>query len=481
MMNEKILSAGGLLHHMTTDSREVQKGSVFVAYPGQFCDGRDFIPQAIENGAAAVLWEKAGFNWDDALQYPNEGVFNLKHQAGQIASQFYGRPSERLWVIGTTGTNGKTTCSHWIAQAFNALHKKTAVIGTIGNGVLNSDVGLSQANNTTPDSILLQKTLSEYLEQQVDVVAMEVSSHGLDQGRVNGVDFDIAVFTNLTRDHLDYHGDMEAYAEAKKKLFNWSSLRCAVVNVDDELGQLIVKERKAANKQVMTYALKNKADVFAQSINISNDGIQMNVVTPLGELNLKTSVIGDFNVYNLLAVVGALLASGIELNEAIEAVSKVKAVAGRMQQFGGKALPLVIVDYAHTPDALQKALEALKPQTKGKLICVFGCGGDRDQGKRPLMAKVATRIADELIITSDNPRNEPPDSIINDILMGAPVGAKVIQDRTEAIHFAIKNANKNDVILVAGKGHENYQEIAGVRYPFWDAEVVKNALQEVST
>jgi UDP-N-acetylmuramoyl-L-alanyl-D-glutamate--2,6-diaminopimelate ligase len=478
-MIEKTLTAGSTFQHMTTDSRQVKKGSVFVAYPGQIADGRDYIPQAILNGASAVLWEKNGFEWDDGIELPNEGVLNLKHKAGNIASQFYGAPSEKMWLIGTTGTNGKTTCSHWIAQSFKALHKKAAVIGTIGNGVLNPDIALSQANNTTPDSIDLQKTLAGYYEQKVEIVAMEVSSHGLDQGRVNGVAFDVAVFTNLSRDHLDYHGNMKAYAEAKKKLFDWPSLHCAVVNVDDELGQIIAKERKAANKQVMTYALENTADVFAQSININNDGIQMKVMTPLGESNLKTSVIGRFNVYNLLAVLSALLVSGVGLIEAIEAVSKVIPVQGRMQKFGGNTMPLVVVDYAHTPDALKQALQTLKLQTKGKLICVFGCGGDRDQGKRPLMAKIASNLADEIIITSDNPRNEQASLIINEILTGASVSAKIIEDRAEAIQFAIKNGDKNDVILVAGKGHENYQEIAGIRYPFSDIEEVEKALQEM--
>lgn len=475
-MLQDILNAEGACRHMTTDSRQVKKGSVFIAYPGQFADGRDYILQAAKNGAAAVLWEKQGFEWSDAIHLPNMGIFNLKHEVGKIASQFYGLPSEKLRVIGTTGTNGKTTCSHWIAQAFNTLNKKTAVIGTIGNGILDSKIPLSAAHNTTPDSIVLQATLSTYVDQQVEVVAMEVSSHGLDQGRVNGVAFEIAVLTNLTRDHLDYHGSMQAYAEAKKKLFDWPNLRCAVVNVDDELGQRIAQERQTANLATMTYGLRNQADVTAKNIDIGNAGIQMQVVTPLGVADLKANVIGDFNVYNLLAVLSTLLASGVGLNQAVEAVSSVKPVLGRMQQFGGNELPLVVVDYAHTPDALEQALQTLKPQTKGQLVCVFGCGGERDQGKRPLMAKVATSLADQVVITSDNPRNENAHSIINEILKGASANATVIEDRAEAIQFAIQSTHKNDVVLVAGKGHENYQEIAGVRYPFSDSELVQKAL-----
>jgi len=297
---------------------------------------------------------------------------------------------------------------------------------------------------------------------------------------VNGVAFDVAVFTNLTRDHLDYHGDMQAYGNAKKKLFKWESLRCAVLNIDDELGQLIKQEMQACNKQVMTYGLNNKANVFPNSLKMNNQGVQMNVVTPLGEASLSANVIGDFNVYNLLAVLTTLLASGIGLTEAIEAVSKVKSVAGRMQQFGGENLPLIVVDYAHTPDALSQSLQTLKKQTKGKLLCVFGCGGNRDKGKRPLMGKVSDEVADQIIVTSDNPRNEPEVLIINEILAGTSGKAKVIQDRKEAIEFAIHTAGKNDVVLIAGKGHENYQEISGVRYPFSDAEVVQKALMEKS-
>lgn len=478
MTLKDILNIGVANRHMTSDSRQVKKGSVFVAYPGEYADGRDYILQAVNDGAAAVLWDKQDFEWNDEINLPNLGMFNLKHVAGQIASQYYGFPSEKLWVIGTTGTNGKTTCSHWIAQAFNALNKKTAVIGTVGNGILNSAVGLKNANHTTPDCIVLQETLAKYLSEQVEVVAMEVSSHGLDQGRVNGVAFDVAVFTNLTRDHLDYHGNMQAYAEAKKKLFEWPNLRCAVVNVDDELGQRIAQECQARNKQVLTYGLNNQANVFTPSFEMNNQGIHMSVVTPFGEASLSANVIGDFNVYNLLAVLTTLLASGIGLSEAIETVSKVQSVEGRMQQFGGGKLPLVVVDYAHTPDALHQALQTLKKQTKGRLVCVFGCGGNRDKGKRPLMGKVSDDIADQIIITSDNPRNEPAELIIHDILAGASDKAIVIEDRNEGIQFAIRSASENDVVLIAGKGHENYQEISGVRYPFSDAEVVQKALME---
>lgn len=466
--------------NMTSDSRRVKQGSLFVAYPGEHQDGRDFIEEAIGKGAAAVLWEKQNFSWKSSKEVANDGVLNLKLQVGEFASKFYGDPSTHLWVIGVTGTNGKTTCTHWLAQAFSYLSKKTAVIGTIGNGVLSANKPLGNAVNTTPDSILLHAMMAEYVEQEVNVVAMEVSSHGLDQGRVSGVDFDIALLTNLTRDHLDYHGDMAAYAAAKKKLFAWETLKCAVVNVDDAFGQSIASEFKAAHKNVMTYALNQPADIVAKDIKMDAQGISMEVHTQAGSARLSSDVIGHFNVYNLLGVLGVLLASGVDLHEAIEALSKVKSVAGRMQQYGGKTRPLVVVDYAHTPDALEQVLKSLRPQTKGKLICVFGCGGDRDKGKRPLMTKIASELADQIILTSDNPRAEPLENIIHDMLQGSSLQHKVINDRAHAICFAIQQATSQDLVLVAGKGHETYQEIAGVKHPFSDIEVIEKALEELA-
>ena len=304
----------------------------------------------------------------------------------------------------------------------------------------------------------------------------------MDQGRVNGVSFDIAVFTNLTRDHLDYHGDMQAYAAAKKKLFAWDGLKIAVLNRDDAFGAEMAKELKAQGKRVLTYGLEkaitNDDDISVNSLELTEHGMRLEVKTPVGGAVISAGVVGRFNAYNLLAVLATLLASDISLDDAVKVLSTLKPVAGRMQQYGGGVMPLVVIDYAHTPDALEQVLKSLRAQTKGQLICVFGCGGDRDSGKRPLMGKVASDIADKVIVTSDNPRGELPAEIIKAVMTGVKQNAISIENRADAIAHAIKNAQAGDVILLAGKGHENYQEIAGVKYPFSDIETAQRILQE---
>jgi UDP-N-acetylmuramoyl-L-alanyl-D-glutamate--2,6-diaminopimelate ligase len=326
--------------------------------------------------------------------------------------------------------------------------------------------------------------LADYLGQKTSVVAMEVSSHGLDQGRVNGVSFDIAVFTNLTRDHLDYHLDMQAYAAAKKKLFAWDGLKVAVLNRDDVFGVEVAQELKAQGKRVLTYGLEkagaDDTDISVRSLELTEQGMRLEVQTPFGDAVISAGVVGRFNAYNLLAVLATLLASDISLVDAVKALSTLKPVAGRMQQYGGGELPLVVIDYAHTPDALEQVLKSLRAQTKGQLVCVFGCGGDRDSGKRPLMGKVASELADQVIVTSDNPRGELPAEIIKVVMSGVKQNAISIENRADAIAHAIKNTQAGDVILVAGKGHENYQEIAGVKYPFSDIEKAQHSLRERS-
>ena len=471
------------INHMTSDSRQVQVGSLFVAYKGDATDGRAYIPQAIANGASAVMWEQEDFAWKADWKLPNQSVAGLKQAIGELASEFYGKPSEQLWMVGVTGTNGKTTCSHWLAQAFTALGRQSAVVGTLGNGLLSS---LSKTSNTTPDAIVLHGLLADYLAQKAKVVAMEVSSHGLDQGRVNGVAFDIAVFTNLTRDHLDYHGDMQAYGNAKKKLFAWDGLKTAVLNRDDAFGAKLAAELSAQGKSVMTYGLNKdfagENDIAVNSMQLTDAGMRLDVTTPIGEATLSANVIGQFNAYNLLAVLATLLASDVALADAVKALSNIKPVAGRMQQCGGGNHPLIVVDYAHTPDALEQVLKSLRAQltANAELICVFGCGGDRDQGKRPLMGKVASGLSSRLIVTSDNPRSESPASIIQAVMAGAGAKATSIECRADAIKQAIKTAKKGDVVLIAGKGHEDYQEIAGVKYPFSDMQVAQETLQEMA-
>jgi len=461
---------------VTSDSRKVTAGSLFVAYPGDAADGRAYIPQAIANGAGAILWEAEGFSWPDDLQAVNLPVKDLRKQAGEIADEFYGHPSRALWMVGVTGTNGKTSCTQWLTHCLNSLQRKTAVIGTLGNGFPGQ---LAAAINTTPDPIVLHGLLAEYLKQGAVATAMEVSSHGLDQGRVNGVHFDIAVFTNLTRDHLDYHGDMDSYAAAKRRLMEWPGLKMSVLNAEDAYGLTLLQELRAEGRPVLSYGM-HSGDVHCTSLHLHETGMRLSVATPWGEVVLEASVMGRFNAYNLLAVLAVLLAMDVPLEAAAEAIATLKPVPGRMEQYGGNARPVVVIDYAHTPDALENALTALREQTRGKLWCVFGCGGDRDAGKRPMMGAIADRLADRVVITTDNPRSEAPENIIADI--AASMGGKhlVMVDRRAAITHAIEQAAPGDMVLVAGKGHETYQEIKGIRHAYSDVDVVTTLLGAVA-
>lgn len=463
---------------ITSDSRSVQVGSLFLAYPGARSDGRHFIPQAIKAGAKAVIWEEVDFAWQADWQVSNISVKDLKQQAGIIAAEYYQNPSRKLTMIGVTGTNGKTSVSQWIAQCLTLLGRKTAVLGTVGNGFLDAQ---TEAVNTTPDAILLQGMLAGYVQQQADAVVMEVSSHGLDQGRLNGVEFDIAVLTNLSRDHLDYHETMEAYAVAKQKLFVWQGLGMAIVNADDAFGHSLVSILKTQAKPFITYGFDEddaKVDISGSHLKFQDIGLTMQVTTPQGAALITTPVLGRFNAYNVLAVLATLLSMDIRLEDAVVAIAKIKPVQGRMQQFGGGNLPLVVIDYAHTPDALEKVLKTLKEQAQGKLICMFGCGGNRDAGKRPLMGLVASKFADMVIVTTDNPRNEDPASIIREIVSNIHSGYVLEIDREVAINKAVESAKLGDIVLLAGKGHENYQEISGVKYPFDDALIAQAALKK---
>lgn len=463
---------------ITSDSRSVQVGTLFLAYPGASSDGRHFISQAIKAGAKAVIWEEVNFTWQAEWQVSNISVKDLKQQAGIIAAEFYQNPSKKMTVIGVTGTNGKTSVSQWIAQCLTIYGRKTAVIGTIGNGFLDAQ---TEAVNTTPDAVLLQGMLAGYVQEHADAVVMEVSSHGLDQGRLNGVEFDIAVLTNLSRDHLDYHETMEAYAVAKQKLFAWEGLGVAIVNANDAFGNSIISRLKTQSKPLLTYGFDGDSaniDISGSCLRLHDTGLTMQVATPQGAAFLTAPVLGRFNAYNLLAVLATLLSMNLSLEDAVTAIAKIKPVQGRMQQFGGGDLPLVVIDYAHTPDALEKVLRTLKEQAKCKLICVFGCGGNRDAGKRPLMGVVASKFADMVIVTTDNPRNEAPATIMSEIVSSLPSGYLLEVDREFAINKAVESAMPGDIVLLAGKGHENYQEISGVRYPFDDALIAQAALQK---
>lgn len=471
-----------LFSSLSDDSRALLPNSIFLAYPGERVDGRQFIEAAIQKGAKCIIYEtRDGWRPPQVTGLEFHGVDNLREKAGQIAAEFYGWPAKSLQMVGVTGTNGKTSVANFVAQGMNQHHKKCAVLGTLGNGFLPH---LQKSSHTTLNPILLQKMLAEFVEQAADSVAMEVSSHALDQGRVNGIEFETAIFTNLSRDHLDYHGTLAAYFAAKSKLFHFPNLKYAVINYDDEHGEQLLQQRLEA--QIFLYSAQNKIHknlptIAAEKISLSDHGFVVQVVSPWGRGEFESRLLGEFNVSNVLAVLTSLCVSGVPFFDALFYVSNLKPVAGRMQLFGGLQKPRVIVDYAHTPDALEKALLAMKAHCRGDLICVFGCGGDRDSGKRPLMAQIAEQLADQIILTNDNPRSEDPAKIVSDIQQGFSLSKKIqiILDRESAIYSAVQNANNNDMVLVAGKGHEDYQIIGNQTLAFDDSLVVQKALGEI--
>jgi len=471
---------GAFPRRITSDSRRVEPGVAFAAYPGLHADGRRFVPDAIARGACAVLYEARGFEWDPAWPAPNAGVEDLQHRLGNVADFIYGSPSQRMWMTGVTGTNGKTSCAQWIAQALDACGRRAAVLGTLGNGLVGA---LAPATHTTPDAAVLHELLAQFNAAGAQAVAMEVSSHGLDQGRVGGVKFDVALFTNLTRDHLDYHKTMAAYGAAKARLFTWPGLRAAVINADDPFGRSLIEAGRARGQRLLSYGL-GTADIAGTAVAMDRAGIVLEVATPWGRAALNSPLVGTFNAYNLLGVLGVLLASDVPLADAVVALSRLEAPAGRMQRFGGERAPLVVVDYAHTPDALEKVLSSLRGAVAlgSELVCVFGCGGDRDPGKRPQMGAIAARLADRVVITSDNPRSEDPAAIAQAVVKGIlDTGVRhwtIENDRRAAIRGAIAAAREGDVVLIADKGHETYQETGGVRRPFSDAQETRTALRD---
>jgi UDP-N-acetylmuramoyl-L-alanyl-D-glutamate--2,6-diaminopimelate ligase len=469
---------GTPVRQITSDSRAIAPGDAFAAYPGEARDGRSFIPDALRRGAGSVLWEQARYEWPAAWHTPNAAIANLRQELGFIADQVYDHPSQQLWTVGVTGTNGKTSCTHWIAQALTAVGRAAAVAGTLGNGLYGT---VKPALNTTPDAAALHEMLRRWKNAGAQSVAMEVSSHGLIQGRVNGVKFDVALFTNLTRDHLDYHRTMDAYGAAKARLFDWPSLKTAVINAEDPFGQQLIEGCRSRGVAVLTYG-QTTGDITTRNLGLGVNGVAAEVVTPWGNAEFTSGVVGSFNVSNLLGVLGVLLASDVPLEKAIVQLARFEPVAGRMQKVGGGGQPLVVVDYAHTPDALEQVLGALRPvaaSRNGRLVVVFGCGGDRDPGKRPQMGAIASRLADKVVLTSDNPRGEEPEAIIAQIVAGT-VGSKAriecVAARDAALAGTIAEATENDTVLIAGKGHETYQEIAGVRHPFSDLDHARTAL-----
>ncbi|MBU3693489.1 MAG: UDP-N-acetylmuramoyl-L-alanyl-D-glutamate--2,6-diaminopimelate ligase [Rhodocyclaceae bacterium] len=458
---------------LRVDSRLVQPGDVFAALPGHRVDGRQFIADAVAAGAAAVLWDPADIE-APRLHIPHQPVPDLAWRLGWIAAEIAGHPGRPLWTVGITGTNGKTTCSHWLARGLTRGGRRCGRIGTLGYGL---DT-LTPLPNTTPDGAVLQDILGALRHDGAAAVAMEVSSHGLAQGRVHGVEFDVAVFTNLTRDHLDFHGSLEAYGQAKARLFHWDGLQHAVVVTNQDFGARLADSIDRSRTEVITVG--RRAEVRAEGVRASAEGLAFRFASPWGSAEVRAPVVGLFNVDNLCCVLATLLVSGVPLETAVAAAAEFLPVDGRMQVLRGGSGPTVVVDYAHTPDALEQTLASLRPSLAAgaRLHCVFGCGGDRDPGKRPLMGEVAARLADRVVLTSDNPRSEHPAAILDAIRAGivSACELRVEPDRARAIALAIADAHAGDIVLLAGKGHETTQEIAGHKFPFSDVAHARAAL-----
>jgi UDP-N-acetylmuramoyl-L-alanyl-D-glutamate--2,6-diaminopimelate ligase len=478
---------------LADDSRQVRDGDLFIALAGHHTHGADHLEQAIDNGAAAALVEIEGPVVRHTLKYgpPVIGVPSLSLEVGTIASRFHGDPSQQMEVIGITGTNGKTSIAQMLAHALDGLPSATrrsqgddtagqarcGVIGTLGWGLYGD---LQATTHTTPGALQLQTMLADLLHRDATRVVMEVSSHALDQYRADGVAFKLALFTNLSHEHLDYHGDLGSYGRVKRRLFMFPGLQWAVINSDDEFGRKLFAD-PPGTAEMISYGLEHEYRPMVSASNLDfSDGLSMDLFTPWGNTKLHSPLLGRFNASNLLAAVTALGCLGIPLQEAVSRLSGVGQIDGRMQAVSaGADEPLVVVDYAHTPDALQQALQALREHTRGHLWCVFGCGGDRDREKRAVMGDIAERFADQVVVTWDNPRSEEPGYIIGQILggMDQPTAVHVDRDRGAAIDFAIREAAPADTVLIAGKGHEDYQIIGDQRLHFSDRETAATALE----
>ncbi len=472
---------------LSEDSRKVKQGDIFIARPGLESDGRRFIHQAVTKGAVAVLCEGSDIElYVQANNCPVSiySVNNIANRLSELGAIFYEHPSEQLTIVGVTGTNGKTSCTQLIARVAENLDKKTALMGTLGNGRIGK---LQSTGKTTVDALAMQKSLANYQRNNYELVSMEVSSHALNQGRVNNVDFDLAVFTNLSRDHLDYHGDMQSYANAKRKLLTKESLSAVIINADDTTGSKLLNDSEIkVDKYSFSITPINMREptnsVWTESVVFHDTGIRAELATPWGNVEFKTSMIGQFNLSNCLAVITALGVMGYSLEDVVAQLADISLVNGRMERFGGENKPLVLVDYAHTPDALKHVLQAIKPHTSHKLWTVFGCGGDRDRGKRSEMAAIVEEYADNLVITTDNPRTEPVEDIVTEMLKGLSRSSacEVEYDREAAIRSTISKAVLGDVVLIAGKGHEQHQIIGKNKVPHNDVDIVEQALSQGS-
>lgn len=459
---------------LSLDSRTLSPGQLFIALQGHALDGRAFLAQAKAAGAVAALVEG---DIPATPPLPTIAVKNLRDRLGEIAASYFAAPSKRAVVSAVTGTNGKTTVSHLFGQLIRSSGDQCGVIGTLGASL---DGVPSDAVNTTPDAVALQSTMAAWVDSGVGFVAMEASSHALEQGRMNGVDVDTALFTNLTRDHLDYHGDMEAYGRAKSRLFRLPSLRAAILCADDPYHQNIAAVVDSTVEVLRVSSTLQEAEIRLDDIRVSDEGLAFNYASPWGVAEVKSPLLGRFNVMNLALALTAALHAGLPFEDLISAATKLRSVPGRMESIRREHAPLVVIDYAHTPDALHEVIKTLRDQCRGELIVVFGCGGDRDRGKRALMAEAVSRGADRAVLTSDNPRSEDPLKILADIEAGMTGSFTVCEDRAEAIALAIREAQPGDCVLIAGKGHEDYQLIGSERLPFSDRAIAEQVLTAVA-
>lgn len=463
------------------DSRQVRQGSLYLALFGRHHDARDYVPEAIASGAAAVIVQGGGdwkSHYRDSSGVPVLVVDCLRAKIGLIASRYYDHPSAKMSVVGVTGTNGKTSCTQFVAQMLCGMGKSCGVIGTMGAGIYPE---LEDTGFTTPDAIALQASLSSLAEGGAGYVAMEVSSQGLHQYRTEGTEIDIAVFTNLTRDHIDYHGSMDAYAASKRRLFEQTGLRVGIVNADDAYAATMLDALPRSASSLTFSVTHRRADVYARSLSFTTSGYKASVVTPWGEVDLQGKLLGAFNFSNVLTSLTTVMSldDQFDLSEVARQVEALSPVTGRMELVGTCDGVAAVVDYAHTPAGLECALQAVREHTNGQIWCVFGCGGDRDSGKRPMMAEIAQKYADKVVVTDDNPRMEDPDQIIAHIMRGFSSQESVLiqRDRSLAIDHAIQQAKPGDVVLIAGKGHEAYQDVAGKRSVFSDAAQARLAIR----
>ena len=472
---------------LVQDSREATPGCVFIACQGRTTHGMLHAAAAVERGAVAVLWEP-GADLEAPVLPERVAAIAIPHlgrRVGELADRFFRRPSADLRVAGITGTNGKTTTAYLLAQASEFVGRRGWYVGTLGHGRPGDAM---QSGLTTPDAVTVQRRLAQARDAGAATLGLEVSSHALDQDRVSGVHFDTAVFTNLTRDHLDYHGTLEAYGAAKARLFHAPGLRCAVINTRDSFGRELVERLDPALEKIVfttandVWAERGTGWIRVPELRTTSTGLTVNLESSWGAGTLRSRLVGEFNAENLLAVLGVMLGWNVPLQKALAALALCVAPPGRMEAFGGDDRPLVLVDYAHSPDALGKVLEAARAHARGRLSCVFGCGGDRDPGKRPLMGAVAEAAADAIVVTDDNPRTEDPAAIIAQIVAGMrnPAAAQIVPDRAEAIRLAIAEAEAGDVVVVAGKGHEDYQVVGTETRPFSDRATVLACLEEVA-